>query len=105
MVLTNKVYTTQSFLEAITGNHYVLNDIDNDLEFIHNVLYNEGYEDDEDHTLWDYLLTDIDEIIHNELNVVLVEVGYFDSDYELIKEYRWFEVPEECIDAFTKQNN
>lgn len=101
MVLTNRVYTTQSFLEAITDKCYIIGSyIDNDIDFIHEILTVEGFEDDTDNTLWDYPLNEIDEIVHNELNVVLVEVGYFDENDNLIKEYRWFEVPEESIDAF-----
>lgn len=101
MVLTNKVFTTQSFLEVITDKCYIIGpDVDNDIDFIHEVLTIEGFEDSTDNTLWDYPLSEIDEIVHNELNVVLVEVGYFDDNYSLRKEFRWFEVPEESINDF-----
>jgi hypothetical protein len=101
MVLTNRVYTTQSFLEAITDKCYIIGpDVDNDIDFIHEILTAEGYENDTDNTLWDYPLCDIENIVHIDINVVLVEVGYFDENDNLIKEFRWFEVPEESIDAF-----
>ena len=95
MVLTNKVFTPQAFLEAVTGNCYVVNG-DNDINFIHEVLVKEGYEDDESNTVWDYPLSEIDECFENGIDVVLVECCCFDDNDELCKEYRWFQVPDGC---------
>lgn len=101
-VLTNKVFTPQTFLEAITGKCYVVDGSD-DIKFIHEILIEEGYEDDECCTVWDYPLNEIDEIVENEINVVLVECGCFDDDDELQKEYRWFQVPNGCEEKFREE--
>jgi NAD(P)H-dependent FMN reductase len=54
----------------------------------------------EETPLWDYPLNEIDHIVENNLNVVLVEIGYFDENDYLQKEFRWFEVPENMIEKF-----
>ena len=46
MVLSNKLWTPQTFLEVITDKCYIING-DNDAEFIHDVLRGEGFEDDD----------------------------------------------------------
>lgn len=99
MVLSNKLFTPQTFLETITGQCYIYN-CDNGIKFIHDILLEEGYEDDDGHALWDYPLDEIGEIVENEVDVVLVECCYFDENDELQKEYRWFEVPNECGEKF-----
>jgi hypothetical protein len=103
MVLSKQVFTPQTFLEVITGKCYIIND-SNDIEFIHEMLVDEGFEDDDSCTLWDYPLDEIGEIVENEVDVVLVECCYFDDDDILQKEYRWFEVPEECVSRFKEEN-
>ena len=103
MVLTNRVFTPQTFLEAITGKCYVVDGSD-DIEFIHEVLTEEGYEDDECCTVWDYPLNEIDECIEQEIDVVLVECCYFDDNDELCKEYRWFQVPDGCEEKLKEES-
>lgn len=99
MVLSNKLFTPQTFLEIITGKCYIINGTD-DIEFIHEVLFEEGFEDNDCCTVWDYPLDEIGEIVENEVNVVLVECCYFDFDDVLQKVYRWFEVPDGCEKKF-----
>jgi hypothetical protein len=77
---------------------------DDDIRLIHKVLRHEGFEDDDCCTLWDYPLDEIGEIVENEIDVVLVECCYFDDNDVLQKEYRWFEVPEECVYKFTEED-
>lgn len=103
MVLSNKLFTPQTFLEIITDKCYMYDD--DDIHFIHKILREEGFEDDDSCTLWDYPLDEIGEIVENEINVVLVECCYFDGNYVLQREYRWFEVPEECVNKFTEEEN
>lgn len=103
MVLSNKLFTPQTFLEIITDKCYMYDD--DDISFIHKVLREEGFEDDDSCTLWDYPLDEIGEIVENEIDVVLVECCYFDDNDVLQKEYRWFEVPEECVGRFTEEEN
>ena len=103
MVLSNKLFTPQTFLEIITDKCYMYGD--DDISLIHNVLREEGFEDDDSHTLWDYPLDEIGEIVENEVDVVLVECCYFDGNDVLQREYRWFEVPEECVNKFKEEEN
>lgn len=98
MVLTNTIYTSQSFVEALTDKWYLFNS-DNDAARIHALLTLEGFED-EDSPLWDYPLSEIEHIVENNIDVVLVEIVYFDEDDVFQREYRWFEVPEEYADRF-----
>lgn len=102
MVLSNKLFTPQTFLEIITDKCYMYGD--DDIRLIHKVLREEGFEDDDSCTLWDYPLDEIGEIVENEIDVVLVECCYFDDNDVLQKEYRWFEVPEECVNKFTGED-
>ena len=99
MVLSKTIFSPQTFLEIVTGNCYLCN-ADNDIEFIHNILIQEGYEDDDSCTVWDYPLDEIDEIVENQCDVVLVECCYFDDNDILQKEYRWFEVPDGSQNGF-----
>lgn len=101
MVLTNTIYTPQSFVETLTDKCYLFNS-DNDAERIHNLLAIENIED-EDSPLWDYPLSEIEHIVANNINVVLVEIVYFDEDDVFQREYRWFEVPEEYADRFKEE--
>ena len=98
MVLTNIIYTPQSFVETLIDKCYLFNS-DNDAERIHNLLAIENIET-EDSPLWDYPLSEIEHIVENNINVVLVEIVYFDEDDVFQREYRWFEVPEEYADRF-----
>lgn len=102
MVLSKRLWTPQTFLERITDKCYIING-DNDIEFIHDVLIGEGFEDD-DLPIWDYPLDEIDEIVENDVDVVLVECCYFDDDDKLQREYRWFEVPDGCEEDFKEDN-
>lgn len=97
-VLSNEVYSPQGFVGELTGNFYIFND-DNDIDTIHELLRQNGIETEES-PLWDYPLNEIDHIVENKLNVVLVEIGYFDEKDYLQKEFRWFEVPEHMIEKF-----
>lgn len=91
MVKSEKIYSSQSYLEAITGKCYIINGCD-DIELIQEILVENGYIDE----LWDYPLSEIDHIVKNNLNVVLVDcmVANEETD-EFEHEYRWFEVPED----------
>lgn len=91
MVKSEKIYSPQSYLEAVTGKCYVISGED-DIEFIQEKLVRNGYTD----TLWDYPLSEIDHIVKNNLNVVLVDCMVVNSrtdEFEHV--YRWFEVPED----------
>ena len=101
MVATNKVFSPQNFVEVLTDRCYVF-DGENDIDMIHAILVENGIEGIEDDTLWDYPLNEIDEISRLELDVVLVEVCYFDEDFNLQKEFRWFEIPARFVSKFKK---
>lgn len=97
-VLSNEAYSPQGFIGELTDKYYIFNE-DNDIDTIHDLLRQNGLETEES-PLWDYPLDEIDHIVENKLNVVLVEIGYFDDDDILHKELRWFEVPENMIEKF-----
>ena len=101
MILTNTVYSPQVFVEKLTDKCYLFHS-DNDAEHIHELLMMKGLED-EDSPLWDYPLSEIEHIVKNNINVVLVEIVYFDEDDAFQREYRWFEVPEEYVDRFKEE--
>lgn len=89
MVKSEKLYSPQSYLEAVTGDCYVVSGA-NDIETIQCVLDDHGF------NLWDYPMSEIDHIVENKLNVVLVAcivVNEETDEFEHI--YRWFEVPED----------
>ena len=91
MVKSNKIYSPQSYLDAVTGKYHVISG-ENDIEFIQEILEENGYTDE----LWDYPLSEIDHIVANGLNVVLVDCMVVNSrtdEFEHV--YRWFEVPED----------
>ena len=89
MVKSEKLYTPQYYVEALTGNCYVFGS-DNVIEQIANVmLFNKLP------NLFDYPLSEIDHIVENKINVVLVDVSCFDKHGIWKHEYRWFEVPDD----------
>ena len=86
MVKSEQIYSPQNYIEAVTGNCYLIRG-DNDIEEIEEILADYGYE------LWNYPLSEIDHIVENKLNVVLVDCMVWDDDaVEYKHEYRWFEV-------------
>jgi hypothetical protein len=90
MVKSEKIYSPQNYLEAITGNCYIINGED-DIKLIRETLDENGYAG----KLWDYPLSEIDHIVENKLNVVLVECMVVNSETDEFETvYRWFEVPE-----------
>lgn len=89
MVKSNKIYTTQSFCEEFLGFCPIVNGDEDELR---NILDRDARFDD----LWNYSLDEIYHIVEHDLNVVLVDASYVDDEtFELVNEYRWFEIPEE----------
>ena len=88
MVKSEKLFTPQSYVEALTGNCYVFGS-DNVCEQISNVLLLNKMPN-----LFDYPLSEIDHIVENKIDVVLVDVSCFDNHGIWHYEYRWLEVPE-----------
>lgn len=99
MVLSNNIYSPQNFLEVLTDKCFIVGDCP--IEDIHEILIQEGIENKCDCTLWDYPLSEIDEIVANELNVVLVYTSGFDDEDNWVEECRWFEVPDYLTHKFT----
>lgn len=92
VIKSTKLYSPEEYVEALTGRYYYFAK-DDTVEEIHKYLkYNEI--ENETRPIFDYPLDEIEEIIEQETQVVLVDVSYIDEDYELIHEYRWFEVPD-----------
>ena len=92
MVKSTSLYSPQNYLEAVTGKCYLLSG-DDDISAIEQILAQN------DMTLWNYPLTEIDHIVENELDVVLVECCVWNEEAsQYSKELRWFEVPEGFVD-------
>ena len=89
MVKSEQIYSPQNYLEAVTGQCYVVRG-DNDIDTIETILETYGY------NFWNYPLSEIDHIVENEINVVLVDcMVYNEEKKEFEHVYRWFEVPED----------
>ena len=89
MVKSEKIYSPQNYLVAVTGDCYLIRGED-DVSFIHGILAHEELD------LWDYALSEIDHIVENDINVVLVDCMVVNEDTDQFEhEYRWFEVPED----------
>lgn len=90
MVRSEKIYSPQAYLEAVTGKCYVISGED-DVEFIGIVLAQNDLTE-----LWDFPLSEIDHIVKNKLNVVLVDCMVVNEETDQFEHvYRWFEVPED----------
>ena len=101
MVVTNKLYSPQEFVEVLTGKYYTWTfDKDSDIEVIHDLLYHNGIETEE-YTLWDYPLKDIAHIVEGDIDVVLVDFAVWSEETRRFEhELRWFEIPAECVADF-----
>ena len=88
MVKSSIIYPPQSYVGEITG-EYFISKFDGSVEGIRKCLEKHGY-----HFLWDYPLTEIDHIVENDINVVLVDCSHYEGSV-YVREYRWFEVPED----------
>jgi hypothetical protein len=94
-VVSNKVWSPQKFVEEITGFCYSFGG-DDDVGRIAGLLDEHGYGD-----LWDYPLNEIDHIVECNHNVVLVDcLVWFENKNHYEHEYRWWQVPEDKIEAF-----
>ena len=95
MVVSEKLWTPQAFVDAITGHCYIF-DGEDDVGAIAFLLEENDYDD-----LWDYPLSEIDHIVEQGNNVVLIDCLVWSEDrgqYE--HEYRWWEVPKDKIELF-----
>lgn len=91
MVKSEKIYSPQNYLEAVTGKGYIISGED-DVELIQEILVENGYRDE----LWDYPMSEIAHIVENDLNVVLVDCMVVNPETDKFEhQYRWFEVPED----------
>ena len=89
MVKSEQIYSPQNYLEAVTGECYIIRG-DDDIAEIEAIL------DDYNYELWNYPLSEIDHIVENKLDVVLVDCMVYNEDSKLYEHvYRWFEVPED----------
>ena len=89
MVKSEKIYSPQNYLMAVTGKCYMVCGED-DVSFINGVLFHNDLE------FWDYPMSEIDHIVENNLNVVLVDCMVVNEETDQFEhQYRWFEVPED----------
>lgn len=90
MVVTNKVYTPEMFVEALTGKCEIFDGKD-PITQIHAFLKAEGIEV-EGQEFWDYPINEIEHILSEKMNVVLVDVSGFYLEDKWEKLFRWFEI-------------
>lgn len=89
MVKSEKIYSPQNYLMAVTGKCYMVCGED-DVSFINGVLFHNDLE------FWDYPMSEIAHIVENNLHVVLVDCMVVNEETdEFEHQYRWFEVPED----------
>ncbi len=84
-------YSPQSYVEMVTGQCYLFraDTLPDLIREIRHDLKISGY------ALRDYPLSEIAEIVKEEMDVVLVELAGEDGGGERSTVYRWFEVPEQ----------
>lgn len=86
MIVSERLYTPQKYLELITDKCYIIKGT-NDVETIEVILEDLGY------CLWSHALTEIGYVLEEELDVVLVDCMVYNEkteEYEHV--YRWFEI-------------
>jgi hypothetical protein len=95
MVVSKKLWTPQTFVEAITGKCYIIEG-DDDVGLIDRLLEENDHGD-----LWNYPIDEIDHIVENSIPVVLIDCMVYNEDKEQYEhEYRWWEIPENKIEWF-----
>ena len=95
MVVSKKLWTPQTFVEAITGKCYIIEG-DDDVGLISRLL-----EENDCSELWDYPMDEIDHIVENSIPVVLIDcMVYSEERQQYEHEYRWWEIPEDKIEWF-----
>lgn len=95
MVVSKKLWTPQTFVEAITGKYYTIEG-DDDVGLIARLL-----EENDCGDLWDYPIDEIDHIVEQGHSVVLVDcMVYFEDKGQYEHEYRWWQIPEDKIEWF-----
>lgn len=98
-VISRKLWTPQEFVEAFTGECYIING-DNDSVTIRQILSEHGYPN-----IWDYMLDEITTIPENVHQVVLVDCLVWDThEGEYHHSYRWFHIPDDKVKDFAFKN-
>ena len=93
MVKSEQIYSPQNYLEAVTGECYIIRG-DDDIDSIDKILRRKF-----NRSFWNYPLSEIDHIVENGLDVVLVDCMVYNEEKEEFEHvYRWFEVPEDFKD-------
>lgn len=90
MVVADRVYTPQMFIEALTGKSEFFYGKD-PLSQIHHFLKREGFEKEEQE-MRTYPIDEIEHLICEDHNVVLVDVSGFYLDRGWEQRFRWFEI-------------
>ena len=99
MVMSEKIYSAEEYLESMTGKYFLLNK-ENTVEEIEKILDKHFGE----RSFWSYPLNEIDHIVENDFNTVLVDVsGHYDETWQII--YRWFQVPEDFEETTKATSN
>lgn len=89
MIKSNKIYSPQTYCEAITGRYYYFEQ-DNTKFEIDSILTNHFRI-----KMRHFELSNIEEVIKNSVDVILVDTSGFNGNNEWEYEYTWYEVPKD----------
>lgn len=89
MIKSDKIYSPQRFLEAVTGETYMLSFDEPVVTQIERILihHKKPYSS--------YPLEDAKKALNKKGNIVLVSCCDISDKHEIIERYRWFKVPKD----------
>ena len=89
MIKSDKIYSPQRFLKAVTGKTYVLNYDKPIVTQIEEILIHHR----KPHS--SYPLEDAQKALNKQGNIVLVSCSDVNEKLEFVERYRWFKVPKD----------
>ena len=87
-VKSNMIYSPQNYLEALTGNCYIIHGREPVLKQVRRILKENNL------PIKSYSLKETAKAVCVKYPIVLVDCSDFTEDMRLIRQYRWFRVTE-----------
>ncbi len=94
MIKSQKIFSPQKYLDAMTGYCYILHDKYDVVNEIHSILKKHKIETT-DRKIADFPFEDIKQVVASNVDVVLVDISWYGPDDVWENKYRWFEVTED----------
>ncbi len=91
MVISQKIFSPQQYLKAVTGEEHIVLHRSDMMEKIHCILKEAGIEN-ENQPIQDYAFEDCLMAENPSNRVVLVDISYYGEEGSWIRDYRWFDV-------------